>query len=86
MKFENWTVSAKGDCITVDIATTVDITKSKLTLLSEERTPICSMPVTSHTITICSHINRPIFAQLDDSVRYVTGSGAEAYTSVPYTT
>jgi len=67
-------------CIHVVISTKLDFTKLDFTLLDENRIPIVIMRVTNCEIYFCvPSIGRPMFAQLGDSVKYITGSGAEAY-------
>jgi len=47
--------------------------------LSETRTPIIKMKITTREIHICTHTDKPMFAQIGHSVKYVMGSGYEYY-------
>lgn len=75
-----WQVIAESDeCVLVTISEDVDITGLELTLISDTRTPIVKLKVTSREIHICSHTEKPMFAQLGNSVKYVKGSGKSMY-------
>jgi hypothetical protein len=77
----DWNVIAESDeCVLVTINDDVDISNLELTLISDTRIPILKLKVTSREIHICSHTEKPMFAQLDNCVKYVTGSGKSMYT------
>ena len=80
MRDSDWSVSADGDeCVHITINENIDITNMELVILSDTRTPIIKMRVNSHGIHICTHTNRPMFAQIGHSVKYVVNSGSEYY-------
>jgi hypothetical protein len=80
MKNDSWSVTADTEhCVHIIIDNTVDITDLELTLINDVRIPILKMKVDSREITICTHTEKPMFAQLGNSVKYVFGSGKEYY-------
>lgn len=81
MILNDWQVIAESDeCVLVTIDEGVDIDGLELTLISDTRTPILKLKVTCREIHICSHTEKPMFAQLGNSVKYVKGSGKSMYT------
>jgi hypothetical protein len=81
MILKDWQVIAESDeCVLVTIDESVDINGLELTLISDTRTPILKLKVTCREIHICSHTEKPMFAQLGNSVKYVKGSGKSMYT------
>ncbi len=77
---KEWQVVAENDeCVLVTINDDVDIENLELTLINDVRTPILKLKVNSREIHICSHTEKPMFAQLGNSVKYVKGSGKEMY-------
>lgn len=75
-----WQVIAENDeCVLVTISDEVNLENLELTLISDTRTPILKMKVNSREIHICSHTEKPMFAQLGNSVKYVKGSGKAMY-------
>ena len=80
MKNENWSVTADTEhCVHITIDESVDLTDLELTLISDVRIPIVKVKVDSRDIRICSQTEKPMFAQLGNSVKYVFGSGREYY-------
>lgn len=80
MNHSDWTVIADGEnCVHIVIEETIDIDGLDLVLLSDTRTPIVKMKITTRDIHICTHTNKPMFAQIGHSVKYVMGSGHEYY-------
>ena len=80
MKNENWSVTAETEhCVHVTIDESVDLANLELTLISDVRIPIVKVKVESRDIKICSQTEKPMFAQLGDSVKYVKNSGYEYY-------
>ena len=78
-----WQVIAEDDeCVLVTIDEEVDITGLELILINDVRTPIVKLKVNSREIHICSHTEKPMFAQLGNSVKYVKGSGKSMYNNV----
>jgi hypothetical protein len=77
---KEWQVVAESDeCVLVTINEDVDIENLELTLISDIRIPIVKLKVNSREIHICSHTEKPMFAQLGNSVKYVKGSGKSMY-------
>lgn len=75
-----WNVVAESDeCVLVQIGEDIDLTDLELTLISDTRTPIVKLKVNMREIHICSHTEKPMFAQLGNSVKYVSGSGKSMY-------
>jgi hypothetical protein len=75
-----WIVVAESDeCVLVQIGEDIDLTDLELTLISDTRTPIVKLKVNMREIHICSHTEKPMFAQLGNSVKYVKGSGKSMY-------
>lgn len=75
-----WNVVAESDeCVLVQIGEDIDLTDLELTLISDTRTPIVKLKVNMREIHICSHTEKPMFAQLGNSVKYVRGSGKSMY-------
>lgn len=75
-----WNVVAESDeCVLVQIGEDIDLTDLELTLISDNRTPIVKLKVNMREIHICSHTEKPMFAQLGNSVKYVSGSGKSMY-------
>lgn len=80
MKSNLWSVTADTEeCVHILIEDSVDITDLELTLISDVRIPILKMKVNSRDIHICTHTEKPMFAQLGTDVKYVFGSGKEYY-------
>ncbi len=80
MKNDSWSVSADTEqCVHIIIDDSVDLTDLELTLINDVRTPILKMKVNTREIHLCSHTDKPMFAQLGNSVKYVFGSGKEYY-------
>jgi hypothetical protein len=63
----------------IQIGEDIDLTDLELTLISDTRTPIVKLKVNMREIHICSHTEKPMFAQLGNSVKYVKGSGKSMY-------
>ena len=83
MDNKDWDVKAEGDeCVHITINDGVTIDGLELVLLSDTRTPIVKMKINARDINICTHTDRPMFAQIGHSVKYVTGSGDEYYDEV----
>jgi hypothetical protein len=83
MLANEWQVIAEDDeCVLVTIDEEVDITGLELILINDVRTPIVKLKVNSREIHICSHTEKPMFAQLGNSVKYVKGSGKSMYNNV----
>jgi hypothetical protein len=77
---KEWHVIAESDeCVLVTIGDDVDLEGLELTLISDVRIPIVKLKVNSREIHICSHTEKPMFAQLGNSVKYVKGSGKSMY-------
>ena len=75
-----WNVVAESDeCVLVQIGEDIDLTDLELTLISDTRTPIVKLKVNMREIHICSHTEKPMFAQLGNSVKYVSGSVKSMY-------
>ena len=75
-----WQVVAESDeCVFVTIDESVDLEGLELTLINDVRIPIVKLKVNSREIHICSHTEKPMFAQLGNSVKYVKGSGKSMY-------
>jgi len=80
MRDSDWSVVADGDeCVHITINDDVDITNMELMLLSDTRSSIIKMKLNNRDIYICTHTNKPMFAQIGHSVKYVKNSGAEYY-------
>jgi len=80
MKDSDWNVTADGEeCVHIIINEDVDITDMELVILSDTRSSIIKMKVNSKDIHICTHTDKPMFAQIGHSVKYVKNSGAEYY-------
>jgi hypothetical protein len=80
MNSNDWTVTAETDeCVLVTINDDVPLEGLELTLINDVRTPIVKLKVNSREIHICSHTEKPMFAQLGNSVQYVKGSGKSMY-------
>lgn len=80
MKDSDWNVVADGDaCVHITINDDVDITNMELVLLSDTRSSIINMKLHNRDIYICTHTNKPMFAQIGHSVKYVKNSGSEYY-------
>jgi hypothetical protein len=83
MELHDWDVKTEGDsCVHITINEDIDIKDMDLVLLSETRTPIIKMKVSSRDIFLCCHIEKPMFAQIGHSVKYVSGSGGDFYKDV----
>lgn len=71
----DWTVrSVDHECVILEISEKVSLEDLQFSLIDENRISILKIKVTSHKIEICSHLVRPTFAQLGDSVQYVKNS------------
>jgi hypothetical protein len=80
MLAKEWQVVAENDeCVLVTIDDDVSLDGLELTLINDVRTPILKLKVNSREIHICSHTEKPMFAQLGNSVKYVKGSGKSMY-------
>lgn len=76
----DWDVIAETEeCVLVTISDSVSIDNLELVLISDTRQPIVKLKVNSREIHICSHTEKPMFAQLGNSVKYVSGSGKSMY-------
>lgn len=83
MKLQDWTVKIEnGNCVHVYINEDQNIEGLEFTLINDTRIPIMKMKVTNHEIYICSQIEKPMFAQLGNCVKYVDGSGTEYYNNI----
>jgi hypothetical protein len=77
---DKWKVARENDnCVHAIIDESVDITGLEFSLVNDLRQKIVTMKVTCHEIYLCSELNRPTYAQLGDSMKYVDGSGSEYY-------
>ena len=75
-----WTVSADTEhCVHILIDEGVELDGLELTLINDVRLPIIKMKINTREIHICSHTEKPMFAQIGTSVKYVINSGAEYY-------
>lgn len=80
MLSKEWQVVAESDeCVLVTINDDVDIEGLELTLISDVRIPIIKIKINSREIHICSQTEKPMFAQIGNSVKYVKGSGKAMY-------
>ena len=80
MTGSEWEVIAENDnCVLVKIDEGVDLTDLELTLISDIRMPIVKLKIATREIHICSHTEKPMFAQIGNSVKYVKGSGSSMY-------
>ncbi len=80
MLSKDWDVIAETDeCVLITIGEDIDINNLELTLINDVREPIVKLKVNSREIHICSHTEKPMFAKLGDSVKYVRGSGKSMY-------
>jgi hypothetical protein len=77
---KGWSVSADTEhCVHILIDDNIDLEGLELTLINDVRIPILKMKINTREIHICSHTEKPMFAQIGNSVKYVEGSGAEYY-------
>ena len=51
----------------------------ELIILSDTRSSLIKMKINSHDIYICVCTDKPMFAQIGNSVKYIKNSGAEYY-------
>jgi hypothetical protein len=80
MKLQSWSAKAIDDnCVDITISEDIDISDLSFSLFNETRSLIMKIKVTDRHFNVCSQNSRPTFVQLGDSVRYVEGSGYEAY-------
>ena len=80
MLSKDWKVEAESDeCVLVTIEDHVVLDGLELTLISDTRTPIVKIKLNSRELHICSHTEKPMFAQIGNSVKYVEGSGKSMY-------
>jgi hypothetical protein len=80
MNGNDWEVIAETDeCVLVTINEDVPLEGLELTLINDVRTPIVKLKVNAREIHICSHTEKPMFAQIGASVKYVKGSGKSMY-------
>jgi hypothetical protein len=80
MNGNDWEVIAETDeCVLVTINEDVPLEGLELTLINDVRTPIVKLKVNTREIHICSHTEKPMFAQIGTSVKYVKGSGKSMY-------
>lgn len=80
MKQESWSVSADGpNCVKVVIDPSIDLTGLEIKLINDLRQPFMKQKLESHTLTLCSSIDMPVYAQIADSMKYVSGSGDAYY-------
>lgn len=83
MTLNDWEANAENDeCVHIIINENIDIEGLELVLLSETRTPIVKLKLKNRDISICTHTEKPMFAQIGHSVKYVTGSGFDFYKDV----
>jgi hypothetical protein len=77
---KEWSVVAETDeCVLVTIDDSVSLDGLELTLINDVRIPIIKLKINSREIHICSHTNKPMFAQIGNCVKYVEGSGKSMY-------
>jgi hypothetical protein len=82
MNLQDWTAKVEnGNCVHVYINKDQNLEDLEFTLISDTRVPIMKMKVTNHEIYVCSRIEKPLFAQLGNCVKYVDGSGTEYYSN-----
>lgn len=80
MSLTKWDVFVdEQQILHIKIAEDIDINNLKFTLISDVRLPIFTIPITGHTMDFDSSNELPMFGQLGDSVKYVTGSGKKSY-------
>ena len=80
IKITDWTAKVEGvDCIHVKINDNVNIDDIELTLISENRVPIFTVPINAREIFIKSEVDMPMFIQIGQSVHFVEGSGGDFY-------
>jgi hypothetical protein len=84
MKNKDWSLTTEenkehGTCIHIIINKDVPIEGLMFKLLDEERKLITSTKVLTREIYLCTSLAKPEFAQLDDCVKYVEGSGKDYY-------
>lgn len=86
MKDKDWSIRAEGEeCVHITIDESINLsgdTEQELVILSETRTPIMKLKLNSHDIFLCCHTEKPMFAQIGHSVKYVSGSGYDFYKDV----
>ena len=83
MELKDWHVQTEGNaCVHITINKDVLLTDVELVLLNENRTPIIKMKVRNRDIFLCCHTENPMFVQIEHSVKYVTGSGADFYKDI----
>jgi len=80
MLLSKWDVVAETEqCVLVTIDEDVDLTNLELTIIDEFRIPVIKLKVNTRDISICLQTGKPMFAQLGNSVKYITGSGKNSY-------
>lgn len=76
----NWSAKAESDnCILIEIDSAIDITNFKITLKDQFRCLILTKKIDKHKFKICTNTEMPMFADINNSVRYVEKSGSKAY-------
>lgn len=80
MKTTQWNAKASGDtCVNIKIDEEIQLDGLEIILKNEFRIEIIKIKIEAHDFSICTNTCRPVFAQIENSVRYVDGSGADAY-------
>lgn len=78
-------VAISKECVIVNFNPDLDLTDAKLILLGSSRNPLVSISVTGPRMEVCLPTGDPMFVELKTPhgvcVKYVTGSGGEAYFS-----
>lgn len=83
IKDSDWRVFADGgDCVHVSINDGVDISDQELLILSDIRSQMVKLKLTDREINICALTDKPMFAQIGHSVKYINGSGRQFYDDV----
>jgi hypothetical protein len=80
MNSTKWEASVDGeDTILVRIDNDVNIDNLILILIDEFRHPILKIDIDKRIFSLSIDTKSPIFAQIENSVKYVKGSGGNSY-------
>jgi hypothetical protein len=82
---ENIKFSAKKEsenCVRIIIDKEVDIENLELILINDVRIPILTSKIESRDFSICCNSDKPTFARILETVKYVEGSGDEHYKEI----
>jgi len=69
-------------CIRIKINEEVDIENLEITLINDVRIPISTSKIESRDFSICCNSEKPTFARILETVKYVEGSGDESYKEI----